>query len=145
MNVVGKLIFLLRSIVVNTTHGTPPDGSSPDSTTPSSNPTGSVGTPLDDLPKSPGNLEAQDVPPGSLRQGTFDSESKLQGALETVEVVPVQLVLEDQPRARRWYRRLFGTLALLLLLPFAIAPVMGNWYPDAEHDVKKAKTVGMLR
>lgn len=138
MNIVGKLIFLLRSIVVNTTHG-----SFPHSLSNSTSGDAGVAASLDDMPKesSPGNLEAQDLPRNP--QEKFDSDSKLQGAMETVEVIPVQL--EDQPRTRARYRRVFGLLSLAVVLPFPLAAVMGNWYPDAEHDAQKAKRVGTLR
>lgn len=123
MAVLAKAIFLLRSILVNTTKGT--ESNQP------------VSVPLEDVPSEPVEIEARDITPRS--EVTFDSQSKLP-ASEMIETV-----VEDQPRMRRLYRQIFTILHIVGIVPFITAAVMGHLYPDAEHDPRKAKTVAKLR
>ena len=79
--------------------------------------------------------------------GASDSKVKIAQTEEIIIAVqePEKAYLEDQPRKRALYRRVFNIITPFMLLPFILGPVMGNWYPDAETNAGKAKTVGALR
>ena len=52
---------------------------------------------------------------------------------------------EDQPRARLWYRRIFGYLALFSWVPVILGTIAGIRYPKAETDGSVASLVQSLR
>ena len=52
---------------------------------------------------------------------------------------------EDKPRARAYYRQIFGHMGLLALVPLALGIVSGSLYSKAETDGKVASIVQSLR
>ncbi|KIP06620.1 hypothetical protein PHLGIDRAFT_128189 [Phlebiopsis gigantea 11061_1 CR5-6] len=124
----GKLAFLLRTVVVNSTKGTSPD---------------SAGTPMEELPRQ-SDIESPALPSSA---GPSDSKLKIVQTEELVIAVqePQKMYVEDQPRRRALYRKVLNIITPAMLLPFIIGAVMGNWYPDAETSASKAKTVEALR
>lgn len=125
--VVGKLAFLLRVLIVNTTY--PPDADA------------AAAGYIVEIAKTP--TPQYEMGHIARREATFDSQKGLEEAV-TETVVAVE---EDQPYIRARYRRVFNCVMLTPILPLVLTIAMTNQYPDVDRgtNVKKSKVVEVLR